>query len=75
MASSAALQAVDYYIQHVSYSGLFVYAGDDLKYVLCEGPALAYMLTGDERYPAVIKQMTEAWQAHNSRLEYHGTGF
>lgn len=71
---TAALQAVDYYIQHVSYSGLFVFAGDDLKYVLCEGPALAYMLTGDERYPTAIKQMARAWEAH-TRIEYKGEGF
>ena len=65
----AALQAVDYYIQHIGYSGLFAYAGDDLKYVLTEGPALAYMLTGDERYPAVIAQMTKAWERHTD-IEY-----
>lgn len=65
----ATLQAVDYYIQHVSYSGLFNYAGDDLKYVLVEGPALAYMLTGDERYPMVIAQMTKAWERHTG-IEY-----
>lgn len=65
----AALQVADYYTQHISFSGLFVYAGDDLKYVLTEGPALAYMLTGDERYPAVIAQMTKAWERHTD-IEY-----
>src|SRR6185295_18214831 len=71
---TAALQASDYYIQHISDAGLFEFTKDDLKYVLVEGPALAYMLTGDERYPTTIAKMTKAWEAHK-RIEYKGEGF
>lgn len=71
---TAALQAADYYIQHVSDAGLFPFSGSDLKYVLVEGPAIAYMLTGDERYPTAIAKMAKAWDAHK-RIEYKGEGF
>jgi hypothetical protein len=71
----AALKAGDFYIQHLGEDGFFdIKPTKDHKYVYTEGPALLYMLTGDERYRQAIDRAIHAWESH-TRIEYHGTGF
>lgn len=72
---TAALQANDYYIQHIDADGYFnVKPGKDHKYIYTEGSAIMYMLTGDERYKEAISRMLKAWEQHTA-IEYKGKGF
>lgn len=71
----AGLKAVDFYLQHVGEDGFFdVKPERDVKYVFTEGFALAYLLTGDERYLEGIRRALKAWATH-TRIEYRGEGF
>ncbi len=71
----AAMKAVDFYLQHLGEDGFFDLKTDrDVKYVFTEGFALAYLLTGDERYQEGITRALKAWATHQ-RIEYQGEGF
>jgi hypothetical protein len=71
----AGLKAVDFYLQHVGEDGFFDLKPErDVKYVFTEGFALAYLLTGDERYQEGIRRALKAWATHQ-RIEYQGEGF
>ncbi len=71
----AALQAGDFYIQHLSPEGFFdIKPQQDLKYTFTEGPALLYLLTGDQRYRLAIDRAVAAWDSR-TRIAYTGAGF
>jgi hypothetical protein len=71
----AGLEAVDLYLQHLGEDGFFDLKPEkDVKYVFTEGFALAYLLTGDERYLAGTSRALKAWETHR-RIEYQGHGF
>lgn len=71
----AAMQAADFYIQHLGPDGFFTVKGEkDCKYVYTEGSALMYMLTGDERYRAAIDVALKAWPTWTN-VQYRGRGF
>jgi hypothetical protein len=71
----ASIQAADFYIQHLDPRGfLNVKKGSDHKYTYTEGPALAYMLTGDERFREAIERGIKCWDTWRA-IEYRGKGF
>jgi len=71
----AAIQAGDFYIRHLREDGFFdLKRYKDVKYVYTEGPALLYLLTGDERYRQAVDRAMKAWATHR-RIEYTGRGF
>jgi hypothetical protein len=71
----AGLRTVEFYLQHLREDGFFDLKPDpDVKYVFTEGFALAYLLTGDERYREGITRALKAWATHQ-RIEYQGEGF
>jgi len=71
----AALQANEFYIQHLTANGVFdLKPGNDLKYVYSEGSALMFMLTGDERYRQAVERAAKSWEGH-AAIEYKGRGF
>jgi len=71
----AGLEAVDFYLQHLGEDGFFsLKAQGDVKYTFTEGFALAYLLTGDERFRTGIDRALKAWGTHQ-RIEYKGEGF
>jgi imidazolonepropionase-like amidohydrolase len=70
----AALQANDFYIQHLGKDGFFDLKPGDFKYVYAEGSTIAYLLTGDERYRQAVERGLLSW-AKWPRVEYQGSGF
>jgi hypothetical protein len=71
----AALKTGDFYIQHLGGDGFFeIKPQKDHKYTFTEGPALIYLLTGDERYRAAIDRAVAAWDTR-TKLEYKADGF
>ncbi len=71
---TALLKAIDFYIQHLNPNGFFtIKSSDDVKYVYVEGAAIAYLLTGDERYKKAIDLALKAWETHKG-IEYTGKG-
>jgi hypothetical protein len=71
----AALQAGDFYIQQLSPEGFFeLKPSQDHKYVYTEGPAILYLLTGNERYREAVERAVKAWASH-THIEYRGSGF
>ena len=70
----AALKAGDFYIQHLGPDGFFRLKKGDQKYVYSEGPAILYMLTGDDRYRDAAMLAIKSWDKWR-RIEYTGRGF
>ena len=71
----ASLQAADYYMQHLRADGyLDLKRYKDVKYTYTEGPAVLYLLTGDERYRRAVERALKAWDRHRG-IEYAGRGF
>ena len=71
----AMLKAIDFYIQHLNPNGFFaIKPSNDVKYVYTEGAAVAYLLTGDDRYRKAIDLALKAWETHKA-IEYAGRGF
>lgn len=72
---TAMLKAIDFYIQHLNPSGFFaIKPSNDVKYVYTEGAAVAYLLTGDDRYRRAIDLGLKAWETHKA-IEYTARGF
>jgi hypothetical protein len=72
---TAMLKAIDFYIQHLGPSGFFaIKPTQDVKYVYTEGAAVAYLLTGDDRYRKAIDLTLKAWETHKA-IEYTGKNF
>ena len=68
------LKAIDFYIQNLNPNGFFtIKSSDDVKYVYVEGAAVAYLLTGDDRYKKAIDLALKAWETHKG-IEYTGKG-
>jgi len=70
----ATLKASDFYIQNLGPDGFYALKPGDHKYVYAEGPAIAYMLTGDERYARAVDRGLESWSRW-TRIAYRGEGF
>jgi len=71
----AAIQAADFYIQHLDARGfLNIKKGSDHKYTYTEGPALLYLLTGDERFREAVDRGLKCWDTWRA-IEYKGRGF
>ena len=66
----AMLKALDFYLQHLGDDGyLDLKRYKDVKYVYTEGAAIAYLLTGDERFRAGIARALKAWERYKT-IEY-----
>ena len=72
----AALQANDFYIQHLGNDGFFDLkpGAGDFKYVYAEGSTLMYLLTGDDRFRQAVERGLLSW-AKWKPVQYQGTGF
>jgi imidazolonepropionase-like amidohydrolase len=70
----AALQANDFYVQHLGDDGFFDLKPGDFKYVYAEGSTIMYLLTGDERYRHAVERGLLSW-AKWPRVAYKGSGF
>ncbi len=70
-----ALQAGDFYLERLDADGWFdLKPQHDVKYTFSEGPALLYLLTGDERHLAAVMRALKAWETW-TQIDYAGTGF
>ncbi len=70
----AALQAADFYLQHLGPDGFFDLKKGDHKYVYPEGLAILHFLTGDERYREGVERGLKAWGPY-AGYAYKGRGF
>jgi hypothetical protein len=71
---TAALQAADFYVQHLGEDGFFTLKPGDHKYVYAEGAAILYLLTGDDRFRQAVLRTLTSW-AKWTRVAYTGEGF
>ena len=69
----AALRACDFYIAHLEPNGEFDLRKGQPMYASAEGPAILYMLTGDERYREAALRVLKAW-ANTPAIAYNGKG-
>lgn len=66
----AGLSSLEFYLQHIGEDGFFdLKPAKDHKYLYTEGAALAYMLTGDERYRAAAEGIIRTWDGY-ANVEY-----